>query len=214
LKSIEVYPKVLPDIYLGEPMVLSYRYAGYLDTMSSDLEELLVTGQMLVAGEAKSIQLPLTVNLIGSDPNTFSLFGSDPNYHAKGLNKLWARAKIKEITTWPFTNTEYLPENLASMMQNQITETALAAKIVSKYTALVAVDVTATKPIDTQSKAVDVANAKAAHLSRQHQARRQLQGQLPQTATPMGLLWVLGWIGVLGLVAHFAMNGVPLKGRK
>ncbi|MDG2099794.1 MAG: marine proteobacterial sortase target protein [Glaciecola sp.] len=214
LKSIEVYPKVLPDIYLGEPIVLSYRYAGYLDTMSSDLEELLVTGQMLVAGEAKSIQLPLTVNLIGSDPNTFSLFGSDPNYHAKGLNKLWARAKIKEITTWPFTNTEYLPENLASMMQNQITETALAAKIVSKYTALVAVDVTATKPIDTQSKAVDVANAKAAHLSRQHQARRQLQGQLPQTATPMGLLWVLGWIGVLGLVAHFAMNGVPLKGRK
>jgi Ca-activated chloride channel family protein len=213
LKSIEVYPKVLPDIYHGEPIVLSYRYTGYLDTMSSDLEELLVTGQMRVAGEATSIQLPLTVNLIGSDPNSFNLFGSDPNYQAKGLNKLWARAKIKEITTWPFTNTEYLPEDLASIMQNQITETALAAKIVSKYTALVAVDVTPTKPVDMQSNAVDVANAKAAHLSRQHQAKLQ-QGQLPQTATPMGLLWILGWIGVAGLIAHFAANGISLIGRK
>ena len=213
LKSIEVYPKVLPDIYHGEPIVLSYRYTGYLDTMSSDLEELLVTGQMRVAGEATSIQLPLTVNLIGSDPNSFNLFGSDPNYQAKGLNKLWARAKIKEITTWPFTNTEYLPEDLASIMQNQITETALAAKIVSKYTALVAVDVTPTKPVDMQSNAVDVANAKAAHLSRQHQAKLQ-QGKLPQTATPMGLLWILGWIGVAGLIAHFAANGISLIGRK
>ena len=213
LKSIEVYPKVLPDIYHGEPIVLSYRYTGYLDTMSSDLEELLVTGQMRVAGEATSIQLPLTVNLIGSDPNSFNLFGSDPNYQAKGLNKLWARAKIKEITTWPFTNTEYLPEDLASIMQNQITETALAAKIVSKYTALVAVDVTPTKPVDMQSNAVDVANAKAAHLSRQHQAKLQ-QGKLPQTATPMGLLWILGWIGVAVLIAHFAANGISLIGRK
>ena len=168
---------------------------------------------MRVAGEATSIQLPLTVNLIGADPNSFNLFGSDPNYQAKGLNKLWARAKIKEITTWPFTNTEYLPEDLASIMQNQITETALAAKIVSKYTALVAVDVTPTKPVDMQSNAVDVANAKAAHLSRQHQAKLQ-QGKLPQTATPMGLLWILGWIGVAGLIAHFAANGISLIGRK
>ncbi len=196
LKSIEVYPKVLPDIYHGEPIVLSYRYAGYLDTMSSDLEALMVTGQMRVAGEAKTIQLPLTVNLIGSDPI----------YQPKGLNKLWARAKIKEITTWPFTNTEYLPEDLASIMQNQITETALAAKIVSKYTALVAVDVTPTKPINIQAKEVNVANAKAAHLNRQRQASLQ-QGQLPQTATSMGLLWVMGWIGVFGLVARFITKG-------
>ena len=219
LKSIEVYPKVLPDIYHGEPIILSYRYAGYLDTMSSELEELMVTGQMRAAGEATTIQLPLTVNLIGSDPNSFNLFGSDPNYsnylsyQAKGLNKLWARAKIKQITTSPFTNTEYLPEDLASIMQNQITETALAAKIVSKYTALVAVDVTPTKPVDIQSNAVDVANAKAAHLNRQHQAKLQ-HGQLPQTATPMGLLWILGWIGVAGLVAHFAAHGISLNGRK
>jgi Ca-activated chloride channel family protein len=213
LKSIEVYPKVLPDIYHGEPIVLSYRYTGYLDTMSSDIEELLLTGQMRVAGQATSIQLPLTVNLIGSDPNSFNLFGSDPNYQAKGLNKLWARAKIKQITTWPFINTEYLSEDLASIMQNQITETALAAKIVSKYTALVAVDVTPTKPIDRQSNAVDVANAKAAHLSRQHHAKLQ-QGQLPQTATSMGLLWILGWIGVAGLIAHFVTNGISLIGRK
>ena len=216
LKSIEVYPKVLPDIYHGEPIVLSYRYTGYLDTMSSDLEELHLTGQLRVAGEATSIQLPLTVNLIGSDPNSFNLFGSDPNYQAKGLNKLWARAKIKQITTWPFINTEYLSEDLASIMQNQITETALAAKIVSKYTALVAVDVTPTKPIDRQSNAVDVANAKAAHLSRQHQASIQ-QGQLPQTATPMGWLWVFGWVGVFGLMARFIANvvaSIQLKGRK
>lgn len=196
LKSIEVYPKVIPDIYHGEPIVLSYRYAGYLDTMVSEVGELMITGQ-----------------LMGSEPNYFNLFGSDPNYpnsQPKGLNKLWARAKIKDITTWPFTNTEYLAEDLASVMQEQITETALEAKIVSRYTALVAVDITPTKPVNIQSKAVDVANAKAVHLKRQHQAKTQQaqiqQGQLPQTATPMLLLWVLGWVGVLGLVANIVMN--------
>ena len=212
VKAIEVYPKVLPDIYHGEPIVLSYRYAGYLDTMSSALGEMKLIGQVREAGEATSVQF----YLIGSDPNTFSLFGSDPNYQPKGLNKLWARAKIKEITTWPFTNTEYLPEDLVSIMQNLITETALKANIVSKYTALVAVDVTPTKPMDIQAKEVDVANAKAAHLSRQHQASIQ-QGQLPQTATPMGLLWVFGWVGVFGLMARFIANvvaSIQLKGRK
>ena len=188
--ALEIYPKIVPDIYHGEPIVLSYRYDGLLHEMARDLGTFNIRGHLQEQGEQNTIQLPLPVQSIND---------SSMNYQQapKGLNKLWARAKIKEITTWPFTNTEYLPSDLKDMVQEQITQTALSAQIVSRYTALVAVDVTPTKPLDMQSKEVDVANAKAAHL-RSHRHSPQ-QGQLPQTATPMTLLWVLGWIGVAAI---------------
>ena len=71
-------------------------------------------------------------------------------------------------------------------MRENITQTALEAQIVSRFTSLVAVDTTPSKPISMQSKEVDVANANAQHLA----------GQLPQTALGLGMF---GWLGIVGL---------------
>ena len=167
-EELSLYPQVLPDIYLDQPVVLSYRYDGVADQP----EPLTIKGRL------------------GSDETGLEQIWSQAlpvsSHLTMGLNKLWARAKIKNIESWWYTNTEYLPEELPDIMQAKITETALSAKIISRFTSLVAVDVTPSKPMGKQSKAVDVLNAKAQHLV----------GQLPQTSLGLGIYGWLGWIGL------------------
>jgi len=59
-----------------------------------------------------------------------------------GVNRLWARRKIASIMD---QRARGVPED---EVRPQVVELALAHHLVSKYTSLVAVDVTPTRPID------------------------------------------------------------------
>ncbi len=63
-----------------------------------------------------------------------------------GVNRLWARRKIASIMD---QRTRGVPED---EVRPQVVEIALAHHLVSKYTSLVAVDVTPTRPIDEKSR--------------------------------------------------------------
>jgi Ca-activated chloride channel family protein len=114
-----------------------------------------------------------------------------------GLNVLWARDKIGQLTRDKRRASMRTNSSVAEQdeYKSQITETALAHHLVSQYTSLAAVDVTPTRPIGKQSKNRNVANSLLKDTSSQ---QVQSQGRLPQTATAAQFKIIIGLI-LMGL---------------
>lgn len=149
----ETWPKQLPDLYAGEPVMVS---AVLKDTGS----EMTIGGSN---GTGKwQTKLSLATNKIES-----------------GVGVLWARKKISSLMDGAHNNPEQAKQAIIS--------TALDHHLVSKYTSLVAVDVTPTRPSDAtlQSSAVPTNLPQGWN----HEA---VFGQLPQTATSAELNMLIG----------------------
>ncbi len=110
----EVWPKKVPDLYSGEPVVVAAR----LGTIAGDLR---ISGTKADAGWNSDIPLE-----IGSE--------------RAGVNRLWARRKIAALMDG---KARGVPEET---VREHVLEVALEHQLVSKYTSLVAVDVTPTRP--------------------------------------------------------------------
>ena len=150
---VESWPQNIPDLYLGEPLLIS--------TKSDSLpESLIITGE--IAGETWSASL----NLEGGQKNS-------------GIPTIWARKKIAALMDQMRRGDE------AGDLRKNIIETALKHHLVSKYTSLVAVDVTPAriKEALVKSHALPV-NLPAGW------DHKKVFGQLPATATnaPFALL--------------------------
>lgn len=167
---MEVYPNIIADLYVGEPLVLSYRqYAKSL----MDNKDLKLT---LFGRYANS-----------SWKNELSLH---TKHQQSGLNVLWARQKIAQLSrdqrsvmlTRP--NSEQLRQ-----FKQDITQTALEHHLVSQYTSLVAVDITPTKPVSLTAQETKFAN----QIPKSSKIKFPLS-QLPQTATTAQLKILLGML--------------------
>ena len=113
LQASEVFPRQLPDLFVGRPVILTGRFAGVQDAT------IRVTGN--AAGETVALQAPVTV--------------SDKAATHPGLPSVWARSKIADLAeqaVWE-PNRE-LPD--------QIKQVALDYGLMSAFTAFVAVDST------------------------------------------------------------------------
>ena len=103
----------------------------------------------------------------------------------RGIAKLWAREKIKSLNDSRITGT---PEG---QVQEQILQVALRHHLVSRYTSLVAVDKTPSRPEGTDLLQQEIAGA-----------HPMGHGSLPQGGTASSLLLLLGAVltslGVLG----------------
>lgn len=125
---VETWPQNLPDLYLGEPLLISSR-AEILP------EHLMVTGD--IAGE----QWHASLNLKGGQSNS-------------GIPAVWARKKITALMNQMRqknnhnTNTANAKQNNTSAedLRKMIIQTALSHHLVSKFTSLIAVDVTPERP--------------------------------------------------------------------
>jgi Ca-activated chloride channel family protein len=157
----EVYPRDLPDLYDGQPIVVSASFAGDPQTLSivgrrgkSAWGTLLATG----GGEASS-----------------------------GIGALWARERISALSDAIVAGA---PEDEVRPL---IVATALEHHLISKYTSLVAVDVTPIAPAGTDPERTLVPGLLPAGLD-----PNGFVGSLPQTATPAPLLLIVGaFMGVL-----------------
>jgi Ca-activated chloride channel family protein len=114
--GLEVWPNPIPDLYAGEPVLLTAAGKGR-------------GGVLHVAGRA------------GTQPWTASL-DLDSAAPGRGIEKLWARAKIAAVEEWRFRGAA--PADVDS----QVLAVALGHHLVSRLTSLVAVDVTPTRPAD------------------------------------------------------------------
>jgi Ca-activated chloride channel family protein len=145
--AVEAWPKHIPDLYAGEPIVVT----AALDALDG---EIALRGRH--AGTAWRMTLPLSGN------------GS-----AGGIGVLWARSKIGALSDAQVAGAN------ADDIRAEIVRVALAHHLVSRFTSLVAVDVTPTAPPGVEVKRTAVPG----NLP-QGQEFEAIFGGLPQTATP------------------------------
>ena len=115
--SIESYPQKIPDLYLGEPVIVKVRASGEFrasDTVS-------ISGNFVTGGWSKVLSLQSAEQ-------------------SEGIAALWARARIAELMEAERRGGD------AVELRAAIVETAIAHHLVSKYTSLVAVDKTPVRP--------------------------------------------------------------------
>ena len=145
-------PSRVPDLYSGEPVVLKAR----LGRAGRAGDQLKISGRS--AGGDWGAELPLS-----------------GNEASPGIAALWARARIADLldTERRDTGTEDI--------RGAIIDLALRHHLVSKYTSLVAVDKTPSRPADAGLKKEQVPN-----LLPHGQSQRAIFG-FPATATSAGL---------------------------
>lgn len=165
--SAEGYPQKLPDLYLGEPVVLSARAEG------------LLSGKVVVRGQS-------------GEQSWNSKFDLGRAHDGKGMGVIWARRKIESLTDSLQDGAD------KEKVREAVVDIALKHHLVTRYTSLVAVDVTpvrpAGEPLDSQ--------AVPANLP-QGWSHEGVFGSLPKTATPAGLHLVLALLtGVLAFIVY------------
>ncbi|WP_340679557.1 marine proteobacterial sortase target protein [Paraglaciecola sp.] len=177
--DIEFYPRVISDLYLGEPLVLSYRQS------TPDI------AQANLSLQGRYQQAPWALPITTSQSNRQS-----------GLNVLWAREKISQLSRdQRKAAMDNIESTQAEYFKQQIIQTALQHHLVSQYTSLVAVDVTPSKPTSSQAY-----NQQVTNRIPQGNTQNPL-AHLPQTATAAELKILIGalLIGV-ALCIQFMMR--------
>ncbi len=113
----EAWPNPLPDLYKGEPIVMTARLAR-----APKPGEMLEVGGTF-AGDPWLVRLPLAKAEAGD-----------------GISKLWARRKISSLEGFRYSGGDW------EKIDRDILEVALDHHLVSRLTSLVAVDVTPSRP--------------------------------------------------------------------
>jgi Ca-activated chloride channel family protein len=153
--GVEAWPRRIPDLYLGEPVVVAARIVG-------------AAGSVTLRGERAGAIWTQTLALDGG--------GQDP-----GVGKLWARHKIDALidAERDAERDAGRDAGAAASLRSEIVKVALAHELVSRYTSLVAVDTTparpAGEPLEGGMLPVNLPHGMV------HEA---VFGELPQTATP------------------------------
>jgi Ca-activated chloride channel family protein len=126
---VDSYPSIVPDLYLGEPVVVKARASG--EVRSGDV--------VRIAGNSVG----------GAWSNELALSG---HQQSAGVAALWARARIADLLDQRRRGAD------EDEVRPAVVETALAHHLVSKYTSLVAVDKTPVRPAGDPLASEQVAN--------------------------------------------------------
>jgi Ca-activated chloride channel family protein len=124
--AVEAWPQRVPDLYAGEPVVVSARLTGPVD------------GPVVVSGRRGMVEWRATLPL-------------DGGRRGEGMGVLWARRKVDVLVDSaqePGTDTE--------AVKAQVVALGLEHHLVTKHTSLVAVDVTPVRPADAALHEQDV----------------------------------------------------------
>lgn len=123
------YPQVVPDLYVGEPIIVKARLANPLQS----------GGLIKISGNSAT-------GTWGAE------LTADGDESSPGVAALWARARIADLLDKQRRGAD------AGETRNAVTRTALAHHLVSKYTSLVAVDKTPVRPAENALNKEQVPN--------------------------------------------------------
>ena len=124
LSVYETYPRRIPELWPGRPVIMFGRYAG------GGSKEIRLSG----SAEGKPLKYKLHVTLPDAQP------AHDV------LSKVWARKKIEDISAQLYAAD-------ASEIIEEITNIALTHRLMTQYTSFVAVDENDMQPINQEVKA-------------------------------------------------------------
>ena len=174
----ELWPKRVPDLYKGEPVIVAAR-------TKHPLINLEITGQRANAPWKNRIE-----------------FNQDQN--GNGIGVFWARNKISALMDSLHDGAD------KQTVRKEVINVALKHHLVSRYTSLVAVDVTPTRP---QEESLLKHNLP---VNLPHgQSVQKIFGRLPQTATSSELnlltgivLLLIAWLSLrYRLMNHLVISG-------
>jgi Ca-activated chloride channel family protein len=166
---VDSYPTTVPDLYFGEPVTVKVRASG--DYRDGDT--------VRVSGNSVS----------GSWARTLPVRSAQAS---SGVAALWARARIGELLDAERRGRD------SDEVRSDIVETALAHKLVSKFTSLVAVDKTPARPAGDPLSSEQVPN-----LLPYGQSTNAIFG-FPATATSAPLLRLFGIVCLVASLLLFA----------
>jgi Ca-activated chloride channel family protein len=159
--AVESYPQRLPDLYLGEPVVLSARVQG------------LAKGKVVVRGQSGGVSWSADFDLARTRD-------------ASGMGVLWARRNIDALTDSLHEGAD------KEAVREAVLAIALKHHLVTRYTSLIAVDVTPVRPAD------EILDLQAVPVNLPHGwSEEAVFGSLPKTATPAALHLMLGSLAAL-----------------
>jgi len=158
--AMEIWPKVQPDLYRGEPIIVVAKSIDELNMVkiSADLSR-------------KKWQMNLKVTQAKTNND---------------ISVLWARYKIRNLMD------SLIESKNKNSLKSQIVAVALKHHLVSKFTSLVAVDVTPSRPLHENMKK----HALKTNLPK-GMLHKKVFGSLPQTATSSELNMLIGFILLL-----------------
>jgi Ca-activated chloride channel homolog len=107
----EIYPRQIPDLFVGRPVILSGRFSGAGTT------EIKIRGR--IGGKVNEMMVP--VNLTDSDANN------------PAIASVWARAKVADLAERAIYETN-------NELSQQVRQVALEHGLTSPFTAFLAVD--------------------------------------------------------------------------
>jgi Ca-activated chloride channel family protein len=167
--AVETFPPRVPDLYLGEPLVVAAAAPA-------------IKGTIVVSG------------LRGNEPWSVALTPAASDRRT-GVGALWARAKIASLMDDLRLGAD------EAQVRPAVLKVALDHHLVSRYTSLVAVDVTPT--VAPGASATALVPASAPHGA----------GELPQTDAETTLHLLLGLLALVaaGTVAWIGRAAVPAE---
>ena len=120
-----------------------------------------------------------------------------------GIGVLWARSKIAALMDSLHDGADQ------DKVREEVIKVALTHHLVSRYTSLVAVDVTPTRPQEAALKR----HAMPGNLP-QGQNHQKIFGPLPQTATPAELNLYIGIVLLLlaGFIRYYRLVAILMRG--
>lgn len=158
--EVETWPPAIPDLYVGEPILVAARLSGTFGRL----------GEVNVSGLRPDGPWDVQLSLEGGAPET-------------GVDRLWARRKIAVLMDGL---VEGVPEEV---VKEAVVKLGIRHHLVSKFTSLVAVDVTPTAPVGERPATLPLPVNLPAGWSAEH-----VFGSLPRGATPAPLYLLLGLI--------------------
>lgn len=129
--GVQISPSPIPDLYAGDPVVVTIRAPEGVDLWSIDL-----------VGTRGSQAWQTTIDLAAAEVRP-------------GVSKLWAREHIRDLEGRRVSPE--VDEQSRQRIDDTILATALEFGIVTRLTSLVAVDVQITRPAEEQSVQTEVA---------------------------------------------------------
>ena len=153
--TVQAWPQKIPDLYLGEPLLISVAATSLPETLQ-------ISGVILNANWNSSMKL-------------------QRGKEQTGISILWARKKIAALMEQLTSGAEQ------DELRKMITDTALSHHLVSKFTSLVAIDVTPARVRDEILKSQSMPVNLPAGWEYE-----KVFGRLPQTATEAELNLIRG----------------------
>ena len=157
--AAEIWPKRIADLYSGESIVIAIK-------TDRPLQQVNMQGTRALSPWQASFNLDQT--------------GSETTQQS-GIGTFWARRKIAALMD-SLHNGANKPE-----VQKEVTQVALDHHLVSKYTSLVAVDISPSRPTEANLKKQILPNN-----TPQSRPAQKSYGRLAQTATSAGLQLMIG----------------------